>query len=286
MLMMGRRFRGLGKKDAYRLLRWAPMSAADFVSEWFESEPLRAVDRGRRHLRHRVRAAIGRQRGGAVDADGRGRRPRNGSCEAAWDRSRRRSRRRPARPAPRSAPDAEVRRIHVKDGRATGVTLSLRRGTPGEGGRVECRSAADTPRVDRSGGARAGISRAHSQLSSGGNSGEDQPRVERASEFHRAAGRRARAWRLHSHRPRARLSRARVRCVEVWRVVAAAVPRRDDSIGDRSHARAGRRACDVDYGAVSHPIAFASRSGRMRLRRFADAAIDTLDAVRARTWRR
>jgi len=43
MLMMGRRFRGLGRKDAYRLLRWAPMSAADFVSEWFESEPLRAA---------------------------------------------------------------------------------------------------------------------------------------------------------------------------------------------------------------------------------------------------
>ena len=41
MLMLGRRFRGLGQKDAYRALRWAPMSAADFVSEWFESEPLR-----------------------------------------------------------------------------------------------------------------------------------------------------------------------------------------------------------------------------------------------------
>ena len=43
LLKMGRRFRGLGKKDAYRLLRWGPMPAADFVSEWFESEPLRAV---------------------------------------------------------------------------------------------------------------------------------------------------------------------------------------------------------------------------------------------------
>lgn len=43
MLTLGRRFRGLGKRDAYRLLRWAPMSAADFVSEWFESEPLRAA---------------------------------------------------------------------------------------------------------------------------------------------------------------------------------------------------------------------------------------------------
>jgi phytoene dehydrogenase-like protein len=40
---MGRQFRGLGKKDGYRLLRWTPMSAADFLSEWFESEPLRAA---------------------------------------------------------------------------------------------------------------------------------------------------------------------------------------------------------------------------------------------------
>jgi phytoene dehydrogenase-like protein len=40
---MGRRFRGLGKKDGYRLLRWTPMPAADFLSEWFESEPLRAT---------------------------------------------------------------------------------------------------------------------------------------------------------------------------------------------------------------------------------------------------
>ena len=43
MLRLGRRLRALGKKDAYRLLRWGPMSAADFVSEWFESDPLRAV---------------------------------------------------------------------------------------------------------------------------------------------------------------------------------------------------------------------------------------------------
>jgi len=43
LLRMARRLRGLGKKDAYRLLRWGPMPVADFVSEWFESEPLRAV---------------------------------------------------------------------------------------------------------------------------------------------------------------------------------------------------------------------------------------------------
>jgi phytoene dehydrogenase-like protein len=43
LLKLGRRFRRLGKKDGYRLLRWPAMPAADFVSEWFESEPLRAV---------------------------------------------------------------------------------------------------------------------------------------------------------------------------------------------------------------------------------------------------
>jgi phytoene dehydrogenase-like protein len=43
LLKAGRRFRALGKADAYRLLRWMPMPAADLVAEWFESEPLRAT---------------------------------------------------------------------------------------------------------------------------------------------------------------------------------------------------------------------------------------------------
>src|SRR5262245_38011193 len=40
---IGLAFRGLGKKDEYRLLRWGPMAVADLVSEWFETELLRAV---------------------------------------------------------------------------------------------------------------------------------------------------------------------------------------------------------------------------------------------------
>jgi phytoene dehydrogenase-like protein len=40
---LGRSFRGLGKKDAYRLLRWGPMAVADLVAEWFETEALRAL---------------------------------------------------------------------------------------------------------------------------------------------------------------------------------------------------------------------------------------------------
>ena len=40
---IGLAFRGLGKKDEYRLLRWAPMAVADLVAEWFETELLRAL---------------------------------------------------------------------------------------------------------------------------------------------------------------------------------------------------------------------------------------------------
>lgn len=43
LLRAGKRFRGLGKKNMQRLLRWGPMAVADFVSEFFETELLRAV---------------------------------------------------------------------------------------------------------------------------------------------------------------------------------------------------------------------------------------------------
>lgn len=40
---IGLAFRGLGKKDEYRLLRWGPMAVADLVAEWFDTEILRAT---------------------------------------------------------------------------------------------------------------------------------------------------------------------------------------------------------------------------------------------------
>ncbi len=43
LLKTGRHFRALGKKDAFRLLRWGPMAVADFVAEWFESDLLQAA---------------------------------------------------------------------------------------------------------------------------------------------------------------------------------------------------------------------------------------------------
>ena len=39
----GRRFRALGTRNSYRLLRWAPMPVADLAREWFESELLCAL---------------------------------------------------------------------------------------------------------------------------------------------------------------------------------------------------------------------------------------------------
>jgi len=43
LLKTGRKIRGLGEKDLYRLLRWGPMAVADLVAEWFETELLRGT---------------------------------------------------------------------------------------------------------------------------------------------------------------------------------------------------------------------------------------------------
>lgn len=42
LLAAGRAFRSLGRRDSYRLLRWLPMPAADFIGEWFDDGPLAA----------------------------------------------------------------------------------------------------------------------------------------------------------------------------------------------------------------------------------------------------
>ncbi len=40
---VGRKFRALPRRDAFRLLRWGPMAVADLVAEFFETELLRAI---------------------------------------------------------------------------------------------------------------------------------------------------------------------------------------------------------------------------------------------------
>ena len=43
LLKTGRRFRALGRTDAYRVLRWMPMAVADLVGEFFSNELLQAT---------------------------------------------------------------------------------------------------------------------------------------------------------------------------------------------------------------------------------------------------
>src|SRR5687767_10919879 len=123
MLMLGRRFRGLGKVDAYRLMRWAPMSAADFVSEWFESEPLRAAIAAGGIFgtafgpRSAGSAAVLLMRMGAGDGRQRLVRGGLGALTAALASAARAA-------GAEIRTNAEVRRVRVKNGRATGVTLA------------------------------------------------------------------------------------------------------------------------------------------------------------------
>ena len=42
LLKTGRKFRALGKRESFALLRWGPMAVADLVAEWFETDLLQA----------------------------------------------------------------------------------------------------------------------------------------------------------------------------------------------------------------------------------------------------
>jgi phytoene dehydrogenase-like protein len=126
LLKTGRAFRALGKADAYRLLRWMPMAAADLASEWFESEPLRATIAAGGVLG----SFLGPWSAGsaAVLLDARRRRRTSGGQRLV----RRRRTRRPGRRARCiRAPGgveirtgAEVARIEAADEVVTGVTLA------------------------------------------------------------------------------------------------------------------------------------------------------------------
>jgi phytoene dehydrogenase-like protein len=43
LLKAGRKVRGLGETDLYRMMRWGPMAVADLVAEWFDTELLRGT---------------------------------------------------------------------------------------------------------------------------------------------------------------------------------------------------------------------------------------------------
>jgi phytoene dehydrogenase-like protein len=43
LVKAGRKVRGLGERDLYRMMRWGPMPVADLAAEWFETELLRGT---------------------------------------------------------------------------------------------------------------------------------------------------------------------------------------------------------------------------------------------------
>jgi phytoene dehydrogenase-like protein len=122
---LGKDFRGLKKRDAYRLLRWGPMAVADLVAEWFETELLRASVAARgifgafagpwsagTSAALLLQAAIGGQAFGPASFVRGG----MGALTAALERA--------ATAAGASVrTGADVAEIRVKDGKATGVLL-------------------------------------------------------------------------------------------------------------------------------------------------------------------
>jgi phytoene dehydrogenase-like protein len=124
---LGLGFRALGREDAQRLLRWGPMAVADFASEWFSSEVLRAVVCGRgihglfagpwsagttANLLLEAAGGGGSAAGTAVQLTGG-----LGSLVAALAAAARQH-------GAEIRSRAEVERISVKDGRVTGVVLA------------------------------------------------------------------------------------------------------------------------------------------------------------------
>jgi phytoene dehydrogenase-like protein len=120
-------FRGLGRADAQRLLRWGPMAVADFAGEWFETEALRAVICARgitgmlagpwsagttANLLLQAAAAGGNGAGSTVYVKGG-----LGALVESLEGAARKH-------GAEIRTGAEVERITTKDGRATGVVLA------------------------------------------------------------------------------------------------------------------------------------------------------------------
>ena len=260
-LGLGMGFRGLGREDAQRLLRWGPMAVADFASEWFSTEVMRAIVCARGHLRD------------ASPAPGRRERPRT-SCS----RPRRR-----AATAPASAVQVMGGLGAVSDALA-GARAPARRGDPHRR-RGRARSACGrraSPAWCCAGGeeiaARAVVSSAdphHTFLRLLDPAVLDPDDLRRVRNY-RQKGMASKvnlalsglpafrgalprpAARPDPHRRRRRRPRARVRRREIRRDLAAPVPRRRDPVAGRSGAGARGPSRDVGVRAV-HAVRVARR---------------------------
>ena len=184
LLKTGRKFRALGKKESFALLRWGPMAVADLVAEWFETDLLQASVAARGDSRHRDGAVVrGHRRGAAArrrdrsrarrqqrDGGGRSRRGhardgRGGARSGRRDPHRRRG----------AADPREGRRRHRRRAR----------GRNGDSPPPTVVSGADPrrtlPAARRSGRARAGLHDAHPELPLPGHGREAELRSARAA---------------------------------------------------------------------------------------------------------
>jgi phytoene dehydrogenase-like protein len=123
---LGLAIRGLGKKDEYRLLRYGPMAVADLAAEWFETESLRAIVAARGIFgafagpwSAGTSAAVLLQaaNGGHPLAPATFVKGGMGVLSGAFAAA-------AVEAGAQIRTDAEVARVSVKDGKATGVVLS------------------------------------------------------------------------------------------------------------------------------------------------------------------
>ena len=261
LLGVGRRFRGLPRRDAFRLLRWGPMAVADLVSEFFESELLRAAVAARGIYGTfagpwSAGTSLGVILQAASDANAAGpsAMPRGGmggltQALAASARAL----------GAEIRTGAEVTRIQTKDGAAVGVVLASGEEVPARAVVAERGSQADAARAGRSDRSRPRLHPARQELPIGRLARQGPPGAVGAARLRGAARRRRqrgeRDGRLEPRRPdphrsRDRLSGAGVRRRQVRRLLAASVLRRDDPDGDGPDARSAGPARDVDRGPV------------------------------------
>ena len=229
LLKIGRKVRGLGKKEMMRLIRWGPMAAADFVAEFFETDLLR----GTIAARGIFGSALGPWSAGSTAllllraaSDpypvGNSAYPRGGmgALTAALAAAAKEA-------GAEIRTEAEVVRILVKHGHVTGVTLASGEEIPAKA----VVSGADPRRTllglldpvhlppsfvvkmqnYRCNGTAAKLNLALDAL----------PNFSGAEEFRRC---KRRTRRTHSHRPRHRLPRTRLRRFQVRRIFPRPIP--------------------------------------------------------------
>ena len=147
LLGVGRKFRALPRRDAFRLLRWGPMAVADLVSEFFQTELLRATVAARGIFGAfagpwSAGTSLGVILQAATDSNAAGPatfvRGGMGALTQALAAA--------ARGLRRRDPHGRGRRAdrRPRTARATGVVLSTRRGDPGARRRLERRSRSAT----------------------------------------------------------------------------------------------------------------------------------------------